>query len=154
MVQFTMMYSANWFQLLNVLNGWKSSLFQWKLLRNNSSCVMFCRLFTVPYFPVRLSGSSALSTRKQQRFFLRFHKSSHPHVFKSFCRIQTKTPERRKYDSVPHKSCVYDVWHHRVRKPTFLSVHTKTTIRRLLKNLHYEDRAFVMTENSVYMWTQ
>ena len=23
-----------------------------------------------------------------------------------------------------------------------------------LKNLHYEDRAFVMTENSVYMWTQ
>ena len=23
-----------------------------------------------------------------------------------------------------------------------------------LKNLHYEDRAFVVTENSVYMWTQ
>ena len=49
-------------------------------------------------------------------------------VFESFSAIHTKTLKRRKDDSIPYGARVmlaeHDVWHHRIGKPPFSSVHT------------------------------
>ena len=45
--------------------------------------------------------------------------------------------KQRKYDSIPHRACLMlvlnDVLHHRIRKPPFSSVHTKTSGQRIKK---------------------
>ena len=45
--------------------------------------------------------------------------------------------KQRKYDSIPHIACLMlvlnDVLHHRIRKPPFSSVHTKTSGQRIQK---------------------
>ena len=49
-------------------------------------------------------------------------------VFESFSPVHTKTLKRWKYDTISYGTCVmlvvYDVWHRRIRKPPFSSVHT------------------------------
>ena len=80
-------------------------------------------------------------------------------LFKSFSPLHSKTlaDDGNTIASLTGHA-LYDVWRHRVRKPSFSSVHTITISTLFLKKLHYGNRfrkaAFLMHENAVDVWTQ
>ena len=73
--------------------------------------------------PVIGDASKALSTWIW--IFLQIKKNTHPHkVYSNHFRLSTwkRYLKRWKYDWW----CIYDVWHHCIRKPLFSSVHLQT----------------------------
>ena len=77
----------------------------------------------------------------KRKFFSPFSKNTHPYGAYS----NRFSPPTWKQHSNPYGACVmlevYDVWHHRIRKPPFSSVHTQTKSRRFQKSLLW--RAFL-----------
>ena len=67
-----------------------------------------------------------------------FENASTCGVFESFSPVHTKTLKRWKYDSIPHRACVmlaaYDLWHHRIQKPPFLTIHKSKRSQRFQKS--------------------
>ena len=114
----------------------------------------------------QLTNTMVSSTRirifLKTTIFLHFEKNT-PRptrsLFKSFSPLHSKTlaDDGNTIASLTGHA-LYDVWRHRVRKPSFSSVHTITISTLFLKKLHYGNRfrkaAFLMHENAVDVWTQ
>ena len=79
----------------------------------------------------------------KRRIFFRFSsKNTRPNVAYSILFCPSTWKRGNDGHTIAHLSghSLYDVWHHRIQKPSFTSVHTKTINRRLQK-LHSGDRS-------------
>ena len=69
-------------------------------------------------------------------------------------RIVFARPKENAYHllrNLHNASSIYDIWHHRIRKPPFWSIHTKMRSRRFQKSPLW--RAFLRTVFNRYVWT-
>ena len=105
----------------------------------DGKCFQTCRTRFAVFFPLPSCCVSSLLLKT--KIFFPFSKTKYASkctIFESFSLFHTKTPNQWKYDSITYGACailvVYDVWHHRIRKPPFSSVHTEMRSRRFLKS--------------------
>ena len=120
-------------------------------------CVIFCSLYVLCWSFSKIcmrtfAGSGILGTLhtyldifENGEFFPPFSKKIRLQKWR--IRIVFGRPhenaKQRKYDSIPHRACLMlvlnDVLHHRIWKPPFSSVHTKTSGQRI------QNDAFLVT---------